>query len=114
MRSGQDSTFMQVVMALIIVAFVGLYVNPGGDRSSVVAVVNGEKILDTAYTRRYREVVRMYEAQARRTLSDAEQRELGQLVKQDLVDGAVILQEARRLGVEVSDSEVARQLLQLD
>src|SRR5687768_11437713 len=92
MRSGQDSTFMQVVLALIIVAFVGLYIRPAGDMSSVVAVVNGEKILDTTYSRRYREVARMYEAQARRTLSDAEQREIGELVKQDLIDGAVLLQ----------------------
>jgi peptidyl-prolyl cis-trans isomerase D len=114
MRSGQDSTFTQVVMALIIVAFVSLYIQPGGDRSSVVAEVNGEKILDTTYSRRYREVARMYEAQARRTLSDAEQREIGELVKQDLIDGTVLLQEARRLGVEVSDSEVARELLQLE
>jgi peptidyl-prolyl cis-trans isomerase D len=101
-------------MGLLIVAFVSLYIRPAGDRSNVVAEVNGEKILDTTYSRRYREVARMYEAQAKRTLSDAEQREIGELVKQDLIDGTVLLQEARRLGVEVSDSEVARELLQLE
>ena len=49
MRSGQDSTFMQVVMALLIVAFVALYIRPGGDRSQIVATVNGQKILDNVY-----------------------------------------------------------------
>src|SRR5688572_5378496 len=107
MRSGQDSTFMQVVMALIIVAFVGLYIQPNGDRSSIVAVVNGEKILDTTFNRRYRDRLRMAEMQARRTLSDAEQREIGEQVKQQLIEGTVLLQEADRLGIEVSDSEVA-------
>lgn len=113
MRSGSDSTFMQVVFALIIVAFVGLYVQPQGDRSGVVATVNGVKIMDTAYSRAYRNELRRIEVQSGRTLSDAEQRQVGEQVRQRLIENEVLLQEARRLGLEVSDSEVARQLLNL-
>lgn len=113
MRSGSDSTFMQVVMAMIIVAFVGVYARAPGDRSGVVAVVNGSKILDTDYGRAYRNQLRMAESQSQRTLSDPEQKQLGEQVRQQLIEREVMLQEAVRLGLEVSDSEVARQLIQL-
>lgn len=113
MRSGSDSTFMQVVFALIIVAFVGLYVRPQGDRSGVVASVDGVKIMDTDYSRVYRNELRRIEVQSGRTLSDAEQRQVGEQVRQKMIEDQVLLQEAHRLGLEVSDSEVARQLLGL-
>ncbi len=112
-RSGSDSTFMQVVLALIIIAFIGLYVNPQGDRSGVVASVNGEKIMDTTYGRAYRNELRRIELGSGRTLSDAEQREIGESVRQQLIENEVLMQEARRIGLEVSDSEVARQLLDI-
>ncbi|MEQ1507201.1 MAG: SurA N-terminal domain-containing protein [Myxococcota bacterium] len=111
MRSGSDSTFMQVVMALIVISFVGVYSRTDGDRSGVVATVNGVKILDTAYGRAYRNELRGAEQQQQRTLSDAEQKQLGEQVRQRLIEREVMLQEAKRLGLEVSDSEIARQLL---
>lgn len=113
MRSGSDSTFMQVVMAMIIVTFVGVYARAPGDRSGVVAVVNGSKIMDTEYGRAYRNELRGAEQQSQRTLSDAEQKQLGEQVRQNLIEREVMLQEAVRLGLEVSDSEVARQLIEL-
>lgn len=114
MRSGTDSTFMQVVMALVVVSFVGWYAMPEGDKSSVVATVNGVKIMDTEYGRQYRQVLRQEEARYGRAMSNEEQRELGERVKLGLIEDKVILQEARRLGLEVSDTDVARQLLQIE
>src|SRR5688572_17203432 len=102
MRSSSDSTFIQVVMALIILSFIGFYGQPNGDRSGVIATVNGTRILDTEYHRALREELRMVQ----RTLSDAEQKQLGEQVRQQLIERQVLLQEARRLGLEVSDSEV--------
>jgi peptidyl-prolyl cis-trans isomerase D len=104
MRSSSDSTFIQVVMALIILSFIGFYGQPSGDRSGVIATVNGTRILDTEYHRALREELRMVQ----RTLSDAEQKQLGEQVRQQLIERQVLLQEAKRLGLEVSDSEVAR------
>lgn len=106
MRSSSDSTFIQVVMALIILSFIGFYGTPQGDRTGVVATVNGERILDVEYHRALRDEMR----QVQRTLSDAEQKQLGEQVRQSLIEREVLLQEAHRLGLEVSDSEVARVL----
>ncbi len=113
MRSGSDSTFMQVVMALLIFAFVGLYIPTGGDKLNTVATVNGEAIPDTEFNRVFGMRQRMVEAQTGATLSDAEQKMLHDQVREDLIEREVLLQEARALGIEVSDSEVARQLLQM-
>jgi len=113
MRSGSDSTFMQVVMAAVVISFIGWYAVPDGDRSNVVAVVNGEKILDTEFSRRYTAAVRNMEAMTGRMLSNEEQQALSDQVRMALIEDEVILQEARRIGLEVSDLEVARELLQL-
>jgi peptidyl-prolyl cis-trans isomerase D len=110
MRSGQDSTFMQVVIAVIIIGFIGLNGQVFGDKSAIVATVNGDLILETEYRRAYNEEQNRREMQQQRTLSDSEQRQLGEEVKQALIEDLVVLQEARRLGLEVSDREVARQV----
>lgn len=113
MRSGSDSTFMQVVMALVVVSFIGWYAVPQGDRSNVVGVVNGVKILDTEYSRQYSNAMRAAEVRYGRMLSNEEQQQLGEEVRQRLIEDEVILQEARRLGLEVSDAEVARTVVTL-
>lgn len=113
MRSGSDSTFMQVVVALVVVSFIGWYATPSGDKSSLVATVNGVKIMDTEYNRTYRNERNTAERRAGRTLSDPEAKQLSEQVKQQLIEDEVVLQEARRIGLEVSDTEVARQLLNL-
>lgn len=110
LRSGQDSTFMQVVIALVILGFVGMNGQVFGDKSSIVATVNGDQIIDLDLNRAYQNELRVREAQSDRMLSDAEQKQLLEEVKQKLIEDTVILQEARRLGVEVSDREIAREL----
>lgn len=113
MRSGSDSTFMQVVMAAVVISFIGWYAVPDGDRSNVVAVVNGQKILDTEFSRRFSAAQRNMEAMTGRMLSNEEQQALSEQVRMALIEDEVILQEARRIGLEVSDVEVARELLDL-
>ncbi|MBW1880400.1 MAG: SurA N-terminal domain-containing protein, partial [Deltaproteobacteria bacterium] len=110
MRSGTDSTAMQVVLALVLVSFVFWYSSPMEDKSSVVAVVNGTKIMDTSLTRRLRIESRRYE----RALSDAEAAGLQEQVRMSLIQDEVMRQESQRLGLEVSDTEVARELLRYD
>ncbi|HHO54097.1 MAG TPA: hypothetical protein ENK18_25310 [Deltaproteobacteria bacterium] len=108
MRSGSDSTFMQVIFAMVIVAFVGMYMRPQGERSGIVATVNGVRIMDTDYSRAYRIALAREEQRRNQTLSDAEQKQLGERVRQDLIEREVVLQEAERLGLEVGDDEVGR------
>jgi hypothetical protein len=110
MRSGSDSTGMQFMMALVVLSFVGWYAMPTGDMTNVVAEVNGEKIMGTEWGRLYRQTERRQEVMRGGTLSDQEQKLLGDSVKQTLADQAVLLQEANRLGIFVSDTEVAWQI----
>lgn len=111
MRSGSDSTFMQVVLALVIVSFVFWYANPRGDQSSVVATVNGVKIMDTSFGRENRQALREAEMRYGRTLSNEEQQMISEQVRQRVIEDEVVLQEARRLGFEVSDTEIARYIV---
>lgn len=104
MRSGTDSTWMQVVLAAIVVSFVFWGVGGQGDKTAAVATVNGVPIMDTDYLRR----LRLSEARLNRALSEAEEASLRQTVKQQMIEEEVLQQEAEVLGLVVSDTEVAR------
>lgn len=110
MRSGTDSTGMQVVLALVLVSFIFWYSSPQGDTTQVVATVNGTKIMGTDLTRRMTMEARRYD----RALSDAEEAQLQEQVRQSLIEDEALRQEAIRLGVTVSDTEVARELLRYE
>ncbi len=113
MRAGSDSTFMQVLIALVMLSFLGWTGAGRGDRSTTVATVNGTRIIDADYNRMLRQEAQRAEMQYGRALSDPEQKMLADQVKQRLIEDEVVLQEAQRLGLEVSDTEVARQLLDI-
>ena len=114
LRSGSDSAGMQVIMALVVVSFVFWYVRPAGDKSQVVAEVNGTRIMDTEYSRMYRDEERNREYRYQRALSDPEKQQLQDEVKNTLIQNEVLLQEADQLGVEVSDTEIAQYLLDIE
>ena len=111
MRSGTDSSFMQIVMGAIVVSFVAWGVAPQGDQTQVVVVVNGEQISDIEYNRAYRNME--YQARQRTggALSEEERDALRQRVRESLIQQAVLDQEATKLGLEVSDTEIATQIL---
>lgn len=109
MRQGQDSTFMQVVLGLIVVSFIYWGVAPSGDQVSAVATVNGVPVSNTEYARMYRMAERQAE-QGGRTLSEADVEDLKTRVRQGLIEREVLLQAAQAYGVEVSDAEIAKQI----
>ncbi len=113
MRRGADSTAMQVVLALVLVSFIGFTAVPSGEKTSVVAIVDGDRIMATEYFRELRERTRAIEVSQQRTLSDAEQQQVADMVRQNLIEDVLVRQEAARLGVEVSDAEVARTILRM-
>ena len=106
MRSGSDSTFMQVVLALVVVSFVFWYAVPQGEMSRVVAEVNGTKIMDTSYNRAFRNALAQSEQRYGRVLSNEERAQIGEQVRQQLIEDEVVLQESEALGIEVSDTEI--------
>lgn len=107
-RSGQDSTFMQLVMVVIILSFIGFMGRSRGDKGGNVAVVNGVPISDIEFNRAYRSEARRREVERGTPLSDGESGQLVEVVRSRLVEDEVLTQEAQRLGIEVSDAEVAR------
>jgi peptidyl-prolyl cis-trans isomerase D len=102
---------MQVVLALVLISFIGWTGTPQGDTTRVVATVNGERILTTDLDRGMREAVQRLEAMQQRTLSQDERMALSQDVRDRLVDEALVRQEALRIGLQVSDAEIAEQLV---
>lgn len=113
MRSSSDSTFMQVVLVLVVVSFVGWAAVPDGDKTSVVAIVNGVRLMDTEYRREFSRVKQEEERRLRRPMTDAEEEGLGEQVRQMLVEQEVVVQQAERLGVEISEYEIASQILDI-
>ncbi|MFT4623558.1 MAG: hypothetical protein ACI8PZ_002214 [Myxococcota bacterium] len=111
LRSGSDSSFMQVVMFVVILSFIFWYASPQGDIAGIVVEVNGEKIMTTDYNREFRNIQRYEESRLQRSLSDEEQQQLGETVKDILVDRELIRQAALEIGVVVSDDEVAHRII---
>jgi parvulin-like peptidyl-prolyl isomerase len=106
-RSSSDSSGMQFVMVLVIVSFIMMFGTTRGDQTGVTAEVNGVRIMQTDYRKKYRDIQRGVEGRQQRTLSNDEQRTLGELVKESLVNQELEKQEADRLGVFVSGLQVS-------
>ncbi len=113
MRSGSDSTFMQVIIFAVAISFIFMLGRPDTGQTRAVAVVNGDKIMGTELSREYRNELRRSERQAGRTLSDAEQKQLQESVRQRMIEDKVVEQEAERLGLVVSGVEIARAKLEI-
>lgn len=108
MRSGSDSTFMQVVIFAVAISFIFMLGRPDTGQTRAVAEVNGEPIMGTELSREYRNELRRAERDAQRTLSDPEQKQLQESVRQRMIEDRVVEQEAERLGLVVSGVEIAR------
>ena len=85
MRSSSDSTFMQIVMVLVVVSFIGWYATPQGESTSIIAKVNGEHIMDTEYRQVYSNAKASQENNLGRSLSNEEEQNLGEVVRQQLI-----------------------------
>lgn len=110
MRSGTDSTAMQVVLAVLVVSFVFWYAAPQGDTTQVVVTVNGTEIRDVVFNRIVAQTVRAQENAMGRMLSEPEQARVRQQVRDSLIRQEVLVQKAGELGLEVSDVEIARRI----
>lgn len=114
MRSGTESTWMQVILALVLVSFVGWYGAPTGDKAGIVARVNGTPLTANDLARAYRNLENQRSAALGRPLTEAEEQQVREDARQQLIQEEVLLQEARALGLEVSKTEIAQSLLSID
>jgi peptidyl-prolyl cis-trans isomerase D len=104
LRSSTDSTPMQVVLILIVIAFLGWTQLPQGQTVQVAAVVNGERVLEQEFRQRFA-VEQAF--QGGKLAPEAEAALVAQ-VKQTLARETAVAQEAERLGFDVSPWEVSR------
>ncbi|MFZ5475334.1 MAG: SurA N-terminal domain-containing protein [Myxococcota bacterium] len=108
LRKGTDSTSTRLVVGVVILVFIFWGAGTGsGDKTSIYAEVNGTSITDTEFRRAFSNAARA----AGRNLSDEEKDALAAKVLDQLIEGEALQQEAERLGVFVSDEEVAREVV---
>lgn len=110
MRKHAGSWMIKVILFAIVIVFV--FWGVGSFRSqqaSKVAAVNDEIIGVTEYRRAYNNLIDQYRQRFGSSLNDG-MIEMLQLKKQaldQLIDRTILLQEAEKLGLRVSDAEVA-------
>ena len=109
MRRGTESGAMKVVLAIIVLVFVFWGIGTGGaPTSQLVAEVNGERITDTTYHNEMRSRIRSQG----RSISEEEQKVVAHQVLNQLIMRELMRQQAHDLGLEISDEEIARYILQ--
>ncbi|MCP4803881.1 MAG: hypothetical protein GY884_00900 [Proteobacteria bacterium] len=104
LRMGTDSFLIQALFVIIVLSFVFWGIGDSGQKSYAKAEVNGKRITDTQFDNEMRSQSR----RAGRTLGDDEYREMARGVLTSMIRTQVLVSEAERLGLEVSDDEVKR------
>jgi peptidyl-prolyl cis-trans isomerase D len=104
---------MQLVLVAVVISFVFWYATPQGQTTTVVAEVNGEPIMETEFRNLYTGVQNEQERNLGRGLTNPEESDLRERVRQQLIELEVVRQEAEALGIEVSEYEVAREILSI-
>jgi peptidyl-prolyl cis-trans isomerase D len=107
MRGGSDSFLTQAVFAIIVVSFVGWGLGQDGAKTAQVAQVDGARITSSQLERTMRWM-------SRGVRDDAEYASLQQQLLTSLVEQHVLLDEAKRLKVEVSGEEVEYTIQRMD
>jgi len=110
MRSGTDSTAMQILLAAVLVSFMVWGAGPSGNQGTTVATVNGTPITDTTFRRAYLNAKNQQESLKGSTLTEAEESDLRVQVRQQLIQQQLILDEAAKLNMQVSGREIALEL----
>jgi peptidyl-prolyl cis-trans isomerase D len=113
MRKHAGSWMIKVILFAIVIVFVFWGVGSFRSRNaSKVATINGEVISVTEYRQAYNNLLDRYRQQFGTSLND-QMIEMLQLKKQtlnQLIDRTVLLQEAKKLGLRVTDAEVAESI----
>jgi len=122
-RKKQKTLLVRIVFWVIIAAFVGtifLVWGRGSDsgtaQSTVAAQVNGTEITYADFQRSYNNLYNLYQSiyQSNFTPELEQQLNLDQQAMEQLIEEALLIQEAERLGLSVSDQELVDSIAQYD
>jgi peptidyl-prolyl cis-trans isomerase D len=106
LRKGTDSTTTRLMIGVIVAVFIFWGVGQGdGDTMTVKAFVNGVAVTSSAADRSFQQAVR----QAGGNLTDDEEKAIYSDIVDRLIEQEALVQEARRLGIVVTEEEIARE-----
>jgi peptidyl-prolyl cis-trans isomerase D len=104
---------MWLILVLIIVTFLFFGIYPSGGGRGVAATVNGETISTTELNRVYRNLYETYRQIFKDQFSDALAKNLRSQALRELVQGRLLVQEAGRMGLRVSDEELRDTIMRI-
>lgn len=111
LRKRKRSWIITLLLGLIIIVFVAFYGGTQFQESGVfhVASVNGEVITQREFSQRYQRELNRYRELFKGSLTPEMLKNLNleAMLIDDLVNKKLVLQEARRLGISVTDEELA-------
>lgn len=112
MRKQTRSWFVYIAFGIIIIVFVFFYGwgGRGTREDAVVAMVNDQEITRRQYDRNYENLLMMSRNIYQRALTEKEAEELRKRALDDLIDRTLMLQEAERRGLGVSQDETRREI----
>jgi len=122
-RTKQKSILIKIAFGLIILSFVIGYTmltapndSGGGPRSDVAARVNGDEISYNAFQSSYSNLYNLYQSIYQGNFNDEIEQQLNLPLQamQQLVNELLLVQEAKRLGLEVSKDELVAAIAQYD
>jgi len=122
-RTKQKSILIKIAFGLIILSFVIGYTmltaptkNSSGKRSDIAAQVNDDEISYNAFQSAYSNLYNLYQSiyQNRFNAELEKQLKLPQQALKQLISESLLVQEADRLGIEVSKQELVKSISQYD
>ena len=124
-RMRRHKGWLKWSLALVVLAFIVFYipsflddptaVGVGTAPTEVIADVEGRTVTAGQFQQRYNQQIQAYRSAYGNNLSDQLLRQLGieQQILQQMVDEQAALVEAERLGIQVSDDELAQQIFSI-
>lgn len=104
---------MWTILALIIVSFLFFGIFPADTGQGIAASVNGEIISASELNRYYLNLADTYRDIFKDQFNDALSKTLRSQALRDLIQNRLLVQEAERIGLQVSDEEVRAAIMQV-
>jgi len=97
---------MWIILILVIVSFLFFGIYPSGEGRGAAATVNGEAVTAGELNRAYRNMYESYRQIFKDQFNDSMAKGLRQQALRELVQNRLLIQEAKRIGLRVTDEEV--------
>jgi peptidyl-prolyl cis-trans isomerase D len=97
---------MWIILVLVIISFLFFGIYPASDGRGEAAVVNGDVISATELNRAYQNMYETYRQIFKDQFNDAMVKTLRQQALRELVQNRLLVQEAEKIGLRVSDEEL--------